>query len=268
MDDGDLTITFTTRQIAALFLLLGLVIGGAGMYAAVPQDVTEPDQSKTVPSGTGDTDTSDQDRISLEGVDLAGEPSLGNESAPVKVIEVTEFGCPFCAEWEGFDASARIPIDQMDVKEGLVESYVETGEVQFIQKNWPQPRLHPNSLKGHRIANCVYENAGTADYWKYQGQLFDRRDQWMQNGQDAPNSTFRQITNDLGLDSSTIMSCYADSDGTEARTDKAQLTEAAGRLGTPTFFIGNSDPGYIKITGAQPLSRFEQAIRTIRSEAQ
>lgn len=53
--------------------------------------------------------------------------------------------------------------------------------------------------------------------------------------------------------------------GVEARKDQSQLTENVGRVGTPTFFIGNREKGFIKISGAQPLSRFDQAISNIQS---
>ncbi|MFB6175015.1 MAG: DsbA family protein, partial [Candidatus Nanohalobium sp.] len=192
------------------------------------------------------------------------EPSMGKDSAPIKVVEYTEFGCPFCSEWAGYDASSRIPTDQWNVKDNLIKKYVDTGEVEFIQKNWPQPRLHPNSIKGHKIANCVYGNANESKYWDYQGQLFDRRDQWMKGGQNKPKQTFRHISNDLGLDTETIMSCYESSNAEEAKADQNALTRQVGRIGTPTFFIGNREKGFIKITGAQPLSRFEQAIQTIK----
>ncbi|QKQ98244.1 thioredoxin domain-containing protein [Candidatus Nanohaloarchaea archaeon] len=264
-ENEGIKLEFTAKQATILSLALGLLVGGFGGFAlgtvsASPAEratVTDNSQNTNSDSGSGDSTS----LVSLEGIEFKGEPDLGNESAPIKVVEYTEFGCPFCSEWEGYDASSRIPIDRWNVKKNLVQEYVETGEVEFIQKNWPQPRLHPNSIKGHKIANCVYRNANESKYWDYQGQLFDRRAQWMKGGQDNPKQTFRQISNDLGLDTETILSCYNSSNAEEAKEDQNALTRQIGRIGTPTFFIGNREQGFIKISGAQPLSRFREAIQ-------
>ena len=115
---------------------------------------------------------------SLEGIDLDDEPSKGEEDAPVKIVEYNEFGCPFCAEWQGIDASRRTPIDRMNIAGTIESQYVETGEVELISKDYPVPQLHPNGPLAHKAANCVYEHEKES-YWEYHDELFERRDQWM-----------------------------------------------------------------------------------------
>lgn len=116
---------------------------------------------------------------SLEGIELEGEPSKGDKNAPIKVVEYNEFGCPFCAEWQGIDASGRTPIDTMNIADSLESQYVDTGEVEFISKDYPVPQLHPNGPKAHQAANCVYEHEQDS-YWEFHDELFERRDGWMQ----------------------------------------------------------------------------------------
>ena len=115
---------------------------------------------------------------SLEGIELEGEPRKGDSDAPIKVIEYNEFGCPFCAEWQGIDASSRTPIDRMKIADSLESQYVETGEVEFVSKDYPVPQLHPNGPKAHQAANCVYEHEQDS-YWEFHDELFERRNQWM-----------------------------------------------------------------------------------------
>lgn len=116
---------------------------------------------------------------SLEGIEFEGEPSKGNENASIKVVEFNEFGCPFCAEWQGIDASGRTPIDKMKIADSLESQYIDTGEVEFISKDYPVPQLHPNGPMAHQVANCVYEHEQDS-YWDFHDELFERRDQWMQ----------------------------------------------------------------------------------------
>ena len=115
----------------------------------------------------------------LEGIELEDEPSKGQKDAPIKVVEYNEFGCPFCAEWQGIDASSRTPIDTMNIAQSLENQYVETGEVQFISKDYPVPQLHPNGPLAHKAANCVYEHEEDS-CWEFHDKLFENRDQWMQ----------------------------------------------------------------------------------------
>lgn len=115
---------------------------------------------------------------SLEGIELDGEPSKGDEDAPIKVVEYNEFGCPFCAEWQGIDASSRTPIDRLEIAESLESQYIDAGKVELISKDYPVPQLHPNGPKAHKAANCVYEHEQES-YWEFHDALFENRDAWM-----------------------------------------------------------------------------------------
>lgn len=119
-----------------------------------------------------------ENATSLEGIELEGEPSKGSPNAPVKVVEYNEFGCPFCAEWNGFDASSRVPIDRLQIADSLESQYVESGEVQLISKDYPAPRLHPNGPMAHKAANCVYRHEEDS-YWEFHDRIFENRDRWM-----------------------------------------------------------------------------------------
>ena len=115
---------------------------------------------------------------SLKGIEFEGEPSKGQEDAEIKVVEYNEFGCPFCAEWQGIDASSRTPIDSMNIAQSLENQYIDTGEVEFISKDYPVPQLHPNGPLAHKAANCVYKHEKDA-YWDFHDKLFENRDSWM-----------------------------------------------------------------------------------------
>ncbi|MFP4038320.1 MAG: DsbA family protein [Candidatus Nanohaloarchaea archaeon] len=276
MNDSDgITLELTTKQAALLTLALGLIIGGLGGFAGgmavsgpVQDSVDEPSESADSNSDSandGSGEESGSDLVSLDGIDLEDEPSKGEEDAPIKVVEYNEFGCPFCAEWNGIDASSRTPIDQMDIAGSLESQYIDEGEVELISKDYPVPNLHPNGPEAHKAANCVYEHEQDS-YWDYHDELFERRDSWMQSGDGDTDETFKEISDDLGLDTETVMQCYEDSENTEANEDRENAIESLGQFGTPTFFVGNKEKGFVKIEGAQPLSRFEEAFETVESE--
>lgn len=267
MTEEGIKLELTTKQVAVVSLALGLLVGGFGGFAAGtanPLNSAQNQDAEKVDSEQNPDSDSGSDFVSLKGIELEGEPSKGEEDAPIKVVEYNEFGCPFCAEWNGIDASARTPIDKRDIADKLESEYIETGEVQLISKDYPVPQLHPNGPEAHKAANCVYEHEKDS-YWEYHDTLFERRDQWMASGQGNTEDTFRQISEDMGLDTDTVMQCYRESENKEAEKDKSNAVRNIGGFGTPTFFVGNREKGFIKITGAQPLPRFEDAMEKIRN---
>jgi protein-disulfide isomerase len=251
-DSDRIDFSFTVRQALVGVFALGLLAGfTAGIFysGAVDGPTAEP---------TADSQQ-DSDTITLEGIDLENEPSLGSADAEVKVVEYSDFGCPWCAEWAGYDAIPQRDIDKADSLNKLKSNYVDTGKIQFIYKDYP---AHTNSPEAHAAANCAYEQSNEK-FWEFHDQLYERRDSWMQSepGQEnRPTETFNAIASDIGLDEQAFSQCTSQSSGEEATEDAQKIGQAQGRIGTPTFFIGNQESGFEKVSGAQPYSRIKQVI--------
>lgn len=271
MSEEGFSFELSATQAAITFLFVGLVLGGtSGMAVGATafnggMDVLDSGESGENTNAGSDKSSSGNGFVSLEGVEFEGEPTKGDSDAPIKIVEVNEFGCPFCAEFKGVDASSRIPLDRLDVAGQIEDRYIDEGKVQLISKDYPVPRLHPNGPAAHKAANCVFENERDS-YWTFYDELFERRDQWMRSGKGDTEDTFREISQDLGLDTEAVMQCYENSDNSEAREDKRNIVNTAGNLGTPTFFVGSREKGFVKITGAQPLPRFEEAINKVQNQ--
>ena len=274
-EDG-MTVEFSVRQALGVALLLGLVTGlsiGLAAGAMTFQNTTDTTgNTGDSNTNTDDTDNSDQNSgeeeartVSMDNIDLEDEPSMGEEDAPVKIVEYSDFACPFCAEWKGVDASPRIPIDQMQIADQLERQYIDTGEVELIAKDFPVESLHANAPKAHRMANCVYRESSNQDYWDFHDRLYEDRDQWMQGGTSTPEEAFRQISNDLGLDTEKMMQCYNNGDSSEVDEDRQNALRNLGNLGTPTFFVGTEGGEFVEISGAQPIERFEEEINAIQN---
>lgn len=118
-----------------------------------------------------------EDEYRLENISFEGEPALGNKSAPINIIEYSDYGCPWCAEWHGTDAIPQRPIDQEDSFNKVKSNYVETGDAQFVLKDYPVPRLHPKAMTAHKAANCVLENSPDS-FWEFSQKLYEERDRW------------------------------------------------------------------------------------------
>jgi protein-disulfide isomerase len=262
-------ITIPATHVAVFTLVLGIALGfSGGTFVGLNMIGDSFTVNQTADAGTGDSGGEGEEdqlrEVSMENINLSDSPSLGDENAPIKIVEYSDFGCPFCAEFSGFDASPRIPIDMRNTFEKLKNQYIDTGQVQLIFKDYPVDSLHPNAIEAHKAAKCVYDQEGDQAFWDYHDELYDRRDSWMQSGTGNTEETFRQISDDLGLGTSSIMECYQNSDGSEIKEIRQQATLELGRLGTPSFFIGKEGGNFTEISGAQSLPVFEQIISRVQ----
>jgi len=90
------------------------------------------------------------------GVPIEGDPVLGSSNAPVTMVEISDFQCPFCGKY------ARETFPQ------IKKEYVDTGKVKIIFKNFPLP-MHPNAQKAAEAAECA---ADQGKFWEYKEKLF------------------------------------------------------------------------------------------------
>jgi protein-disulfide isomerase len=181
-------------------------------------------------------------------VSVDDDPVMGDEKAPVTVVEFVDYECPFCKSF--FDET--LP--------KIKSEYIDTGKVRLVMRDLPLD-FHQNAHKEAQAAECAREQNGDDVYFKYHDEIFKRT---TSNGTGLALDQLSVIANDIGLNGSTLQSCL-DSEKYKDEVDKDLADAAAyGASGTPTFFIGKSDPsgkfqGTI-LVGAQPLSTFTQTI--------
>lgn len=95
--------------------------------------------------------------VETAGVDITGQPTLGESGAPVTVVEFGDFKCPSCKAWGEM------------VYPQLVADYVDTGDVKFSYIN---VLFHGNeSVVGSLAAEAVYEQSPES-YWDFHKALF------------------------------------------------------------------------------------------------
>lgn len=116
--------------------------------------------------------------LTIDESQLEGQPTRGDENAPINFVEFSDYGCPYCAEWFGVDAIGQIDVDSENSYETLISEYVDTGDVKFTYMDLPRAQLHPNAPDAHKAANCVLEQSED-QYWEFHDLLYEERDQWM-----------------------------------------------------------------------------------------
>ena len=162
----------------------------------------------------------------------------GAESAPVWLVEVSDFQCPFCKQWHDQSFAA---IDR---------EYVQTGKVRLAYLNYPLTSIHKNAQAAAEAAMCA---SVQGKFWPLHESLFDTQPQW--EGAENPIGTFDSLAVAAGANKAAWGQCmksHATAALIEADRDR---TSGAGVRSTPTFFIGDR-----KLEGAYPVDSFRVAI--------
>jgi protein-disulfide isomerase len=175
-------------------------------------------------------------------LDLSNRPFRGDKSAPVTLVEITDYQCPFCGR------HARETLPQIE------KEYVDTGKVKYYVIDLPLESLHRDAFKAAMAVRCANEQG---KYWEMHDQLFA-------NQQKLSDLDARAAA--AGLDTAKFDACLAsDKYGADVRKDIG-LTQAAGVSGTPGFYFANTQPGTTKVKtvkfvgGAQQFPAFKAEI--------
>ena len=178
-------------------------------------------------------------------VSVDDDPFKGDPDAPVTVIEFSDFQCPFCARF----FSQTLP--------ALEKNYIDTGKIKLVYRDMPIDSLHPNARPAHIAAECADEQG---KFWEYHDVLFANQGQWSRLNSADLSSQLNEYATSMELNSASFDSCLSSqSMADEVNADLLESRKYTA-TGTPTFFIGNEENGFIKLVGAQPFSAFQAAI--------
>ncbi len=174
------------------------------------------------------------------GVDADGNFYRGNPNAAIKLVEFSDFQCPFCAR------------HVLQTGPLLEETYIATGKVVAYFRHFPLQQLHPNALPASKAAYCAGQQAPRL-FWAMHQWLFANQTSWS-NAADAA-TRFRQTALSFGADAARYDACVRDPQ-TEARIAR-DLEDGMklGVQGTPAFFINDWF-----LAGAYPFAEFQKLI--------
>lgn len=178
-------------------------------------------------------------------ISMDDDPIRGDPNAPITIIEFSDFQCPFCARFH------------LQTLPSLLEEYIDTGKVNLVYRDFPIQSIHPNALPASVAAECANEQG---KYWEYHDTLFEKQSDWSRLDSNAVIVKFSQYATEIGLEQEQFDSCL----DTGKYLEEVQGDLSDGRAydvtGTPGFFIGNDQIGFVKLNGAQPFDAFQRVI--------
>jgi len=188
--------------------------------------VYEINDSQNVPSRT---------EFELDGSEL----SIGDPTAPVIVIEFSDFQCPFCARF--YDSTVK----------DLKTNYIDTGKVYFVYKHFPLS-FHSSAQIASEATECANEQGV---WYEYHEKIFNSQNN------DFGVSELKQWAIGIVSDTSTFNECL--DSGKYSDKVNADIIEgkSVGVSGTPASFVNG-----ILVSGAQPYAAFKNIVDSELSE--
>jgi protein-disulfide isomerase len=163
-------------------------------------------------------------------VKTAGAPARGPASAPVTIVEFSDFHCPFCRK-------VQPVLDQLRAKYG--------DKIRIVYRELPLDELHPE-------ARVVSEAAGCAND---QGKFWEFHDAVFRSNPDASATALDSFAREAGMDLAAFAACRTSAKHKGAVLASNEEGTKLGISGTPTFFVNGR-----VLVGAQPLETFIRMI--------
>ena len=163
---------------------------------------------------------------------------LGSIDAPIKIVEYSDFECPFCKTVH--------PTFQQ-----IVSQY--DGKVAWVYRHYPLD-FNPNSMPAALASECVAGLGGNDKFWSFTDYLFE-------NQSTALNAaSYEQKAKELGIDVNSFRGCVDSGKYEQKIKDQMAGGIASGVQGTPGNFIVTSDGQIYSVSGAQPIGSFTTII--------
>lgn len=161
------------------------------------------------------------------------DPTVGPDSAPVQILEFSDFGCPSCRAWHN-----------AGIQEAIVEQFGD--QVQFVWKDFPV--ISAESPQAAEAAQCANVQGM---FWPYHDYIYEHL-----SGLDRKSlSRYAEI---VGLDVAAFDQCL-DSHQTRPKVaENLKLARSYNLRGAPSFVVNG------KVLPAPP--NFDQLAAIVENE--
>ena len=232
----------TTPNAASLtapvaIVIAGILIAGAVLYSNKGQSSGAVEDGQGIAQAAGST-------ISVRPVNDS-DHIQGNPDALVKIVEYSDFECPFCKRFH-------------ETMNQIMDEYGNSGQVAWVYRHFPLDQLHPKNARIEAVASeCVNELGGNDAFWRFANRLFELTPS---NDQTDAKTVIPQIVRELGINEQDFNTCMDSGKyDKHIESDIANAVETGGQ-GTPWSIVIAENGKTFPLSGAQPYASVKQLI--------
>ena len=172
-----------------------------------------------------------------------GSPIMGESNAKITIVEFGDYQCTFCYKFH------------KNTLNEIYNKYIQTGQIKYVYKDYPL-----NGSDSILAAEASYCADDQNKYWLYHDELFEN---WAgeKTGWINKNSLMK-FALDSDLNISEFNKCLNEHKYYQKVINNQNYAKSIEINATPSFLIFN-DQEVIRIVGAQPLEKFEDALNQL-----
>ncbi len=173
----------------------------------------------------------------------SNERYIGSATAPLTMIEYSDFQCPYCAMF------------RTETFPGIKAKYIDSGQLRFVHRDLPLPS-HRQAMMAAKAAACAGDQGL---YWELADVMFSRPSCLECQG-------VTELSKTVPLNRQRFEACVS-SNLHQAKIDQdIARAEQLNFRGTPSFVVGRTTPTGVQgvaIVGALPFKEFAAKIDQI-----
>ncbi|MBL7977056.1 MAG: thioredoxin domain-containing protein [Bacteroidetes Order II. Incertae sedis bacterium] len=159
--------------------------------------------------------------------DVKDLPQKGKATAPIAILEFSDFQCPYCATFANNVAPT-------------LDSLVTAGVLKKVFVDLPLTSIHPLALKAAKVGRCANEQG---KFWEVHDAFFKNQGK-LQSSLDSLGT----FANKVGADGNKLQDCVNGPKYDAAINQTIQMAEGASISSTPTLVLGYTQPdGSVKV---------------------
>jgi protein-disulfide isomerase len=151
-------------------------------------------------------------------LNMKDEPFLGLSSAPLAIMEYSDFECPYCQQF----MKMTFPL--------LFTDYIEQGRVRYFHRDVTM-EAHTHAVPAAAAARCANEQG---KFWEMDQALFS-------DPKVLTQEEILGLAEGIGLDVESFKKCNDSGKYVNAINESTQEARTLGVSGTPSFVLGTVD---------------------------
>ncbi len=171
---------------------------------------------------------------------------FGSMNAPVKIIEYSDFECPFCKSFH-------------QTMKQIMDEYKDSGKAAWVYRHFPIDELHPVKARKEAMASeCAAELGGNDAFWRYADKIFEATP----SNNQIDLAVLPGLAKDIGLNKSEFETCLGSGKFDRRVQDDYENAVETGGNGTPWTIIIAPNGKKFPIKGAQSYFTVKSIIDT------
>lgn len=162
-----------------------------------------------------------------EAIDYAGQPFLGEKSAPVKIVEFGDYKCPYCKNFN----DSLLPSIEKDL--------IDTGKASLYFMNYSF--INVDSTRSAKFAEAVFKELGNETFWKFHELLYKKQPEDSKAEQmDVYTESFLKDTlSDIVSEAEVnkVVNAFKNDEAKEAWEKDMSAASRLGITSTPAIYI-------------------------------